>query len=69
MIFNFLNETFAKIRVDLISIVALQKSFSRYWRLLWNCDLDPYFRLQSLRERLCGEKMHVDIEKMDGLGF
>ena len=31
-------------------------TFSRYRRLFWDCGLDPYFRLQSLRKRRREEK-------------
>ena len=34
-----------------------QWTYSRYRRLFWDCGLDPYYRLQLLRKRLCeGEK-------------
>jgi hypothetical protein len=31
-------------------------TFSRYRRLFWDCGLDPYYRLQSLRARRREEK-------------
>ena len=36
--------------------VQMRWTFSRYRRLFWDCGLDPYFRLQSLRKRRREEK-------------
>ena len=36
--------------------VQMRWTFSRYRRVFWDCGLDPYFRLQSLRKRRREEK-------------